>query len=93
MDDAVRKMNEILHQTDGTIRIALTSPLIWNQFFQELRVLRTAQRGQCKKIAAVKTAAAVSGYYIFLEGATASEAPADSEFPAASESLPPTVSP
>lgn len=28
MDDAVREMNEIRHQTDNTIRIALTSPLI-----------------------------------------------------------------
>lgn len=38
MDDAVREMNEIRHQTDNTIRIALTSPLIWNQFFQEFQL-------------------------------------------------------
>lgn len=38
MDDAVHEMNEIRHQTDNTIRIALTSPLIWNQFFQEFQL-------------------------------------------------------
>lgn len=38
MDDPVHEMNEIRHQTDNTIRIALTSPLIWNQFFQEFQL-------------------------------------------------------
>lgn len=38
LDQAIDEMNEIRHQTDNTIRIALTSPLIWNQFFQEFQL-------------------------------------------------------
>lgn len=38
LDQVVHEMSEIRHQTDNTIRIALTSPLIWNQFFQEFQL-------------------------------------------------------
>ena len=38
LDDAKREMDKIRRQTENTIRIALTSPLIWNHFFLEFQI-------------------------------------------------------